>query len=778
VGAIIIVVLVLLVLALVLVVRFVLTPERIKEVVLPRAEAALNRPVSLGEVEVSLFSGITLRQIRVGEPAGEESFVAAEAAVLRYKLWPLLFKRVVIDEIRLVAPHIRVVRQVDGSFNFSDLLQPKETEQKAEQPAEQQDGAPIDLLVSQIALTDGQVQFIDYQLDAANPYRLALTGLELSARDISLLRDFPFEFAARLQEGVLGGEGSIDPGAAQGQIQLKIANVDLAIFAPYYQDKIPGQMKSLGLNLELNAEGGRESMRSQGQIVLAPVGLVLNREKGAPLAIGDATLSLNYAIAATAAAIDIEKATLSYSQIPVVIAGRVTDYTGAPEVNLLLTLPPLAVEQAIAQLPAELSKSLSELQPAGEVGGEFKLAGAVDKAKELLQAGELRFAPISILVNGERAALLGALRMDADSLHSENLQLQMGENRAEVDLKVENLFGEIPQVRSAVRAERFALDPLLQGTAAPGAAVSEPAGKEEPFPMAIPVQAEGSVSIGETLYKGLTIRDFDLGYRLQDNVLTIQRLNGHVAEGKFVATARVDLGKPAPVFSTKLDLQGIQANPLVSAFFPEAAGTVFGAMNLQASATGQGADAQALKKTVSADGKILLTDGRLTGAGLVQGLADLIDLEKLRVLSFSRSEGSFTARQGKILVDSTINGNDVRMSPKGSIGLENYQLDLALDLRVAPDLVGQLSKGKLIGMLVDEQGWGKVPVKVAGTVESPRFSLDTAALETTIKEKAGEEVRKKLHRELEKRLPSGADKPQTEPGRPGLEETLRGLFGN
>ncbi len=173
-----------------------------------------------------------------------------------------------------------------------------------------------------------------------------------------------------------------------------------------------------------------------------------------------------------------------------------------------------------------------------------------------------------------------------------------------------------------------------------------------------------------------------------------------------------------------------------------------------------------------------MTDGRLTGAGLVQGLAELLNLEQLRDLRFSRSEGTFTVRNGKVLVNGNVNGKDLRLRPEGTIGLDDYALDFALNLRVAPSLLQELNQGKLLGLLVDEQGWGKIPVKVGGTAQAPRFSLDTVAIRENLQEKTGEEIRKKLRQELEKRFPSGNDKTAPEPGRPGLKDALRGLLGN
>ncbi len=253
----------------------------------------------------------------------------------------------------------------------------------------------------------------------------------------------------------------------------------------------------------------------------------------------------------------------------------------------------------------------------------------------------------------------------------------------------------------------------------------------------------------------MAIDDFDLRYRLENNVFTVQQLNGKVAQGTFTANGSVDLGRKVPAYTSRLNLQGIQADPLVKAFFPQAAGTVFGTMNLQAALEGEGIEKAMLEKNLSGQGDVLLTDGQLTGAGLVQGLAEFLNLEELRVLRFSKATGNFSVRQGKVLVKSDVNGKDVRLQPQGTVGL-NGGLDLALNLQVSPALAKRIGSSQITQLLSSQQGWTQIPVKVGGTVNAPRFYLDTAALGKKIQEKAGEEIRGKLQKELEKHLPSGS----------------------
>lgn len=773
------IVLVVLVVALIVVAHLLVTPERVRAFVLPKAEAALGRRITLEEIEVNLFSGIALDRLVVMEKDGREAFLAADRVLLRYRLWPLLFRRVVVDEVRLEQPRIRFERLPDGTFNFSDLLQRKKAVE-ATPPPEGGGGAPVDLLVSEIALTKGEILFVDQRAGGGEPYRLQATAVELSASDISLREAFPVRAEARVNEGTIAVEGEINPQAKEGKVQADVAGLELAAFSPYFADKIPGQLKALRLGLRVTAEGGKEALRSQGTITLDPIDLLLARAGQEPIHLQNAALTVDYAVAVNlaAAVIDIEKATVAYNRLPIEISGRVEDYAAAPRVNLQVVLPETDLATALAALPPEVSGEIAKLQLGGKAAARLRLAGAAADPKRLLQEGELRLSSVSAIASGARIGVTGLLRLAGGALRSENLVLSLGENRAEIDLQAENLFAEPIRVRSAVRAERFALDPLLQASAAPTAAgkKAETKGGE---PLNLPVLADGTVTIGETVYQGLTIRDFDLQYRLEKNVVTVQRLQGKVAGGSFGVTGAVDLGRAAPIYSSRLDLQGIQADPLVSAFWPKAAGTVFGTMNSRIDLEGRGTETEVLKRNLNARGEVRLTDGQLTGAGLMQGLAGFLNLEELRVLRFSQAKGSFTVREGQALVDSDIQGRDVRLHPQGSVKLDGYFLDLDLNLRLSPDLAKRANLGKIGRLLSDEQGWAQVPLKVGGTFEKPRFSIATG----DVRERAGEEIRKRLEKELERKLPreqtpSGDSEPEQPSSRRDLEKAIRGLFGN
>ena len=77
-------------------------------------------------------------------------------------------------------------------------------------------------------------------------------------------------------------------------------------------------------------------------------------------------------------------------------------------------------------------------------------------------------------------------------------------------------------------------------------------------------------------------------------------------------------------------------------------------------------------------------------------------------------------------------------------------------------------KGDLAGTLKDDEGWGLFPLSVKGSVNKPRFALDSKA----VRKQAEQKVKEKLVDELLKESGSEGS------GEKALKETLKGLFGN
>ncbi|MDR9501435.1 MAG: AsmA family protein [Desulfurivibrionaceae bacterium] len=145
--------------------RAYLTDDRIRAMIIPPMERMLGRTVDIGRVKVSLFTGIQVYDLEIKEEDGQDNFISASHFVLSYDLLPLLQKKVLIRDIRLVKPAIAVVRDEQGVFNFSTLALLDKKEGSAPEPSAQEaeggPALPFTVEVKNLSVEEGTVHVQD-----------------------------------------------------------------------------------------------------------------------------------------------------------------------------------------------------------------------------------------------------------------------------------------------------------------------------------------------------------------------------------------------------------------------------------------------------------------------------------------------------------------------------------------------------------------------------------------------------------------------------------------
>ena len=790
------VVIVLLVVGLFVLAKVLITPERIKTTVLPIAEETLQRKIELGEIQVSLFSGIELQNLKIYESDRQEVFVSTDLVRLKYQLLPLLAMKVVIDEVTVETPQIRVVRLKDGRFSFDDLVAGKQ-EPADKQPATGTSAAsPVSLLVSKVRVSDGSLVFLDHQINDKAPFRTEISALQAEARGITLTGSIPVSLACKINEGKLAVDGDISLPGLTGNFKVKLDNVDTMAYSPYFKDAIPGALNGLTLSLETTVAGGADNVSAKGTLQGQGLNLTLDALPEAPLKDARVTVVYDVAMLFGDDTLEVRSAHVSYNDLAADVMGRIRALSTQPVLDLQVSVPQLDLQQALKSVPPKLVEGVVELEPSGAVEASAQLAGTLDDPVKLVRSASVTLRDVELSAAGQRPALNGRLNLADGQLVSEGLEMRAAENLARISMTASNLFGKPIMVRTDVSSEEFQLEPLLGASGAAAAATSTPPATSAPAaspkgeelgPFDLPVQAEGTIRVGKALYKGLAISDFNVNYQLKNNILTVSRMTGGVAGGTFANTARVDLGTRGLAYSAEIGVKAVQADPLLTAFAPKAAGTMLGAMTLQMDVAGKGTQWETLSKKLTGKGDVLLADGRVVSPGLVKGFATFLQLPDLNEIRFENFQGNVRIADGQLLVDSQITSDDFRLSPKGAIGLDG-SLNLSMDTRLSPRVSERLdSRGKVTRYLTDKDGWSQLPLLISGNYLSPKFGLDPKG----VQEQASKALGKELERQIDRLLGGGQKAPDGQPQAPAddttqpedpskklLQDSLKKLFGN
>jgi AsmA protein len=493
--------------------------------------------------------------------------------------------------------------------------------------------------------------------------------------------------------------------------------------------------------------------------------------------------------------LQLQQLSLDYNGIKLNTSGVINSLTSNPALDLKIVVPKLQIRQAIAAAPAGLVGDVGSLDPAGALSIEATLSGRMDDALQLLKSATLDLESVQATFGGQRPAFSGRMLVSGDQLSSENLHVRLGDNRADITLKASRLFADPIIVKADISSQRFLLEPLLVGSA--GAAVASGQGNvdvqvaqsaKQIGPFDLPLQATGTISVAETLWKGLAIKNFLAQYELKDNILNISRMDGQVAGGTFSNSVRVDLGKEGLTYSAQLGLKSIQADPLLTAFAPKAAGSLLGAMDMTFALDGRGTEWQALSRNLSGDGNLLVVDGRLISPGLVNGLSDVLQLSELKDIPFDDFKGQFKVADGKVRLDSQLLSKRLKLFPEGNIGLDG-SLNMGLDTRLSPELSAKLDKkGGVLSYLADKDGWTRIPLLLKGSFSSPNFGLDPKGVKEQASKALTEELGQQIDKLFKRSAPAaqGSDQqpaesespPAEDPSRKLLQDSLQKLFGN
>jgi hypothetical protein len=132
------------------------TPE-FQKGLLEQAKATVGAEVRVKEMDISLLSGVTLKGIAVANPAPFSGhLLTADAFVLRYRLRPLLARRLEVDRVALEKPALGLVMDARGVFNYERLGG------GTKKPASAGAAVPLRVVLKQLEVGKGSVTLTDH----------------------------------------------------------------------------------------------------------------------------------------------------------------------------------------------------------------------------------------------------------------------------------------------------------------------------------------------------------------------------------------------------------------------------------------------------------------------------------------------------------------------------------------------------------------------------------------------------------------------------------------
>ena len=108
-----------------IIIKTMFNPANLRVILVNQLQEAFKRPVQITSANIALSGKIRIRDLKVLslDKNLKENFVNADIIYVSYKIIPLLRNKISINKIFLNSPKIRLTKNADGLWNFSDIFE-------------------------------------------------------------------------------------------------------------------------------------------------------------------------------------------------------------------------------------------------------------------------------------------------------------------------------------------------------------------------------------------------------------------------------------------------------------------------------------------------------------------------------------------------------------------------------------------------------------------------------------------------------------------------------
>jgi AsmA protein len=671
-------------------------PNDYKDKITTAVHEATGRQLTIaGDIELSIYPWLGLSlgatQLSNAQGFGETPFASVETVEIKVKLLPLFQQRLEMQKIRLHGLRANLAKNKAGRSNWDDLVSPS--------PATSTQGTVPDDSAPESPVKPGDAK-PDQTMGALAA--LAIEGLELENAHM----DWNDQQAN--QHIVID--------------KLTLRTGPLAITAPV----------DLSLSLDVKANNpeldghvdftGQVSLDFETQQYRANNLDLTVKATGAGLPVSPIDIRLQANVKA-----DLKQQHANLNDIKLNMLG--TSITGKINITELNKSPAARGQIAIADFsPRQVMKKLGISLP--------KTSDAAVLNKVNLNAD----------FNG-----------NMDGANISKLAVMLDDTKLTGTASVKNFTA--PAIRFDIKVDDIDVDRYLPPAtdttsptpASPGAAAATTT--QLPLKPLRALNIDGNFKLDKLKITGARSSDITLSIKAKNGKITLSPIKAKLYNGSYKGNIVVDVRSDIPKLSFKESINGVNVGPLLKDMMGKE--LVSGTANASAQLTASGAELAAIKKTLNGNAKFSFRNGAVKGVNIGQILREAYaKLKKKPAPPNTENETDFAEMSGSVTVtngiarnkDLTMKSPLLRVHGKGSVNLPKEKIKYLINTSIVESNEGQAGKElKQLKSLT-------IPIKVTGTFDNPKFTLD---LGPVLQAEAKKEVKKRVKKErkkLEKKL--------------------------
>ncbi len=804
--------------------KFYFTSERLKALILPRIQSAINREITVKDINLSIFPtlGVSIDELAVANRKGkgfsERPMVLVQKFLLAVKVRSLVANRVEIDHLVFDKPSIFLEINEDGEENFSNSEAKDSKERKSEKGFSVKYRARSALLLSNLEVKNGDFEYTDQKanktirmkgtdvrlrmetIPQANELRVQnevdVSGLSYGGLEKPFIQNFPVHLRQKATIRAEENQLTIEKGEVQIQdIRFGVNGSVTAVDGVPFLDLTIGseniEFKEILSLLPRGVLKGVDNAEMEGNARLSGSikGKIIDNDQpeisfavlltngkiqytNLPKAITDINFKASFVNKGSSSTLDIADFSAKLGDNPVQMRMTIRELSD-PVVDVQLD-GIVNLSDVKDFYPLEAGKELS-----GIARAKVSVKGEYSAPTSLRGNGTVELREVSIgSAETPIHHLNSVVTFNNQLIETKRLTMNYGRSDLSISFEMRNYLSAIlPSVFGAGKGT--ATKPSMTLSLVSPYFESTPSSEPIVFP---PFDVDAALKISKFVYKGkepLECTDVRGSVTAVENVIRVKNLSFQTLSGKMNATGTIDLRNPKrPQFALNVQVEGVDGHSLMNRF-SSFGKNLFAKLSFGLALNGELDDTLGIiHKSLSGSGNVRMADGKLVGYPVMERLSSFLDLPDLKEVSFKSWSNTFKISDGKINIpDLKIGtaGHDLLLTGRHGF---NGSLDYSLTIKLSEALSNQFLRGGVVGQVADlfrdKGGRLTLFLLVGGTTDTPTLRWDTKAAQQRLRERVVEGIEKKKEEAGEK-TKEGLQK-KIDEGKKKVEEQLKKLF--
>lgn len=223
-------------------VGFFVAPPVIRHYAIKHLSRFLERDVTIDKISLNPYTlSLTVRGFSVQEKGGKGAFVSFKELYLDALSLSMVKEGIIFEQIRLNDPYVKIDRNNDNSYNFSDIIEKATTPPAVQTGETQKKSKPYKFSFNKISISNGSIDF----WDGPNNKKHEVREFSLKVPFLSTLKrhaesDVKPSLSAKINGTPYAIEGKTRPFSDSLETSFDIRFTGLNV--PYYLAYIPAKM--------------------------------------------------------------------------------------------------------------------------------------------------------------------------------------------------------------------------------------------------------------------------------------------------------------------------------------------------------------------------------------------------------------------------------------------------------------------------------------------------------------------------------------------------------